>query len=181
MAGLVALWDQQRWQPWFYQYLFMLGALALYGSGSPEVNREKALNACRVVVVGHLPVERAPEGKRRLCTEHLPLAYGAAGRGATPGDAGNLVSATPFMGPLVEIAYSPRPPHPALQEPGGRSLPSLLHAFILFSIGPFGLMFNTVVWPWNVAAATATVLLFWRTSRKSRSVTSSAAVYSTSW
>src|SRR4030095_10384896 len=29
LAGAWSLWDQSRWQPWFYQYLFMLGALGL--------------------------------------------------------------------------------------------------------------------------------------------------------
>ena len=26
LAALLSLWDQTRWQPWFYQYLFMLAA-----------------------------------------------------------------------------------------------------------------------------------------------------------
>src|SRR5215217_4203799 len=30
LAGAWMLWDQSRWQPWVYQYLFMLAALALY-------------------------------------------------------------------------------------------------------------------------------------------------------
>src|SRR5580704_540803 len=31
LAGVWSLWDQSRWQPWFYQYLFMLAALGLAG------------------------------------------------------------------------------------------------------------------------------------------------------
>ncbi len=27
LAGSLSLWDQMRWQPWFYQYLFMLAAI----------------------------------------------------------------------------------------------------------------------------------------------------------
>src|SRR4051794_16981076 len=26
LAALLGLWDQTRWQPWFYQYVFMLAA-----------------------------------------------------------------------------------------------------------------------------------------------------------
>jgi hypothetical protein len=29
LAFVWALFDQSRWQPWFYQYLFMLSALGL--------------------------------------------------------------------------------------------------------------------------------------------------------
>ncbi len=51
LAGLLSLFDQSRWQPWFYQYLFMFAALALYpwGDGDPE-KRETVLNLCRLIV-----------------------------------------------------------------------------------------------------------------------------------
>ncbi len=29
LAGLLSMWDQTRWQPWFYQYFFMLAAIGL--------------------------------------------------------------------------------------------------------------------------------------------------------
>ena len=50
-AGLLGLFDQSRRQPWFYQYLFMFAALALYpwGDGDPE-KRETVLNVCRLIV-----------------------------------------------------------------------------------------------------------------------------------
>jgi hypothetical protein len=66
------------------------------------------------------------------------------------------------MGPLVEISIGV-----GLLTRRFRNAAVLLtfalHAFILFTIGPLGHDFNTVVWPWNVAALSATVLLFWKT------------------
>jgi hypothetical protein len=44
VAVILAVFDQSRWQPWFYQYLFMLLALR---SNRPEVS----LNTCRLVFV----------------------------------------------------------------------------------------------------------------------------------
>jgi hypothetical protein len=38
----------------------------------------------------------------------------------------------------------------------------LMHVFILFSIGPWGHDWNSVVWPWNVAMVVFTLILFWR-------------------
>jgi hypothetical protein len=37
-----------------------------------------------------------------------------------------------------------------------------MHVFILFSIGPLGHDWNTIVWPWNVAMMAFVVILFWR-------------------
>src|SRR5262245_43791034 len=44
LAGIWNLWDQSRWQPWFYQYLFMLAALGL------ARDRAAGLNACRLIM-----------------------------------------------------------------------------------------------------------------------------------
>jgi uncharacterized membrane protein YphA (DoxX/SURF4 family) len=37
---------------------------------------------------------------------------------------------------------------------------TLMHAFILLAIGPFGANYNSVVWPWNLASLAAVWLLF---------------------
>jgi hypothetical protein len=51
LAGLLSLFDQSRWQPWFYQYLFMFMALAVYPWGEQNLEkRELALNICRFIV-----------------------------------------------------------------------------------------------------------------------------------
>ena len=51
LAGLLSYLDQSRWQPWFYQFLFMLGALSLYPWGRQDTNkREVTLNVCHLTV-----------------------------------------------------------------------------------------------------------------------------------
>ena len=46
LLALMALQDQSRWQPWFYQYVVMLLAIALAG---PE-RQASALNTCCLIV-----------------------------------------------------------------------------------------------------------------------------------
>jgi hypothetical protein len=51
LAGLLSLWDQTRWQPWFYRYFLMLAAMAVYAWKSPEAqNEQAALNVCRAII-----------------------------------------------------------------------------------------------------------------------------------
>ena len=45
------LLDQTRWQPWVYQYGFLLAALALFSWDSDDIKgREQALNVARLIV-----------------------------------------------------------------------------------------------------------------------------------
>ena len=51
LARLLSYIDQSRWQPWFYQFLFMLGALTPCPWGGQDTNkREATLNVCRLIV-----------------------------------------------------------------------------------------------------------------------------------
>src|SRR5215472_14436791 len=40
LAGLLSLWDQNRWQPWFYQYFFMLAA-TVFARRMPETQNHQ--------------------------------------------------------------------------------------------------------------------------------------------
>ncbi len=52
LAGLLTLWDQTRWQPWFYQYFFMLATIAHCGWGEGKMQRQRmALNTCRSIII----------------------------------------------------------------------------------------------------------------------------------
>lgn len=161
LAGLLSLFDQSRWQPWFYQYLFMLAALALYpwGEQNPQ-RRETALNICRLIVAStyfwsglqKLNVTFVEEGFPSLAKPLVDL---------LPGSWEPLVLslgiAVPFVEAGIGIGLLTRFRNVAVILTLG------MHAFILFSIGPFGHDWNTVVWPWNVAMMVLVVILFWRT------------------
>src|SRR6478752_4257605 len=51
LAALLSLWDQMRWQPWFYQYVFMLAAIGLLAwKGNRATGDRAALNGCKLIV-----------------------------------------------------------------------------------------------------------------------------------
>jgi hypothetical protein len=158
-AGLLALWDQSRWQPWFYQYYFMLAALALFPwrdeGGRVDERRRAALDACRLVVAGTYfwggaqKLNPGFEGTMLLLLERLlPQAWAAA-----------LAAASALVVPAVEILVGV-----ALLTRRFRNAAVALalstHAVVLLLLVPSGT--NTVVWPWNVAMAASAVILFWR-------------------
>jgi hypothetical protein len=49
-AVTLSLWDQMRWQPWFYQEIVMLAAISSCWRGRRS-DPTNALNACRLIVV----------------------------------------------------------------------------------------------------------------------------------
>jgi hypothetical protein len=160
LAGLLSLFDQSRWQPWFYQFLFMLAALALYPWGTQDLKkRETVLNVCRLIVASTY----FWSGLQKLNASFIggvfpwlvePLVA------LLPGFPEELVRplgiAVPFIETGIGIGLLTRFRNAAVILALG------MHVFILFSIGPFGHDWNTVVWPWNVAMMAFVVILFWR-------------------
>src|SRR5262249_35642696 len=54
-AALLAMWDPTRWQPWVYQYLFILFALSFFPWSQPEASERRqnaVLNSGRIVIAG---------------------------------------------------------------------------------------------------------------------------------
>lgn len=153
---LLALQDQSRWQPWFYQYAIMLMAIALAG-----LSRQKsALNTCRLIIAATyiwsglaklnpefltntFPWLMAPFIKiwpvpGQWAADHLAVVAACLECGAGIG-----LLMRRFRQAAVFVAIA-------------------MHAFILISLGPLGLNFNAVVWPWNLAMVAFLSILFSR-------------------
>jgi hypothetical protein len=165
-AGLLCLWDQTRWQPWFFQYYFMLAALCLTSrrgddSGSDnsaalKSGNSAALNACRMIVaatyfwggVQKINYSFAAEIMPALLTpylRHLPRAFGA------------LPAALTIGAPLVEVSAGL-----GLLFRRTRRAACLLavatSAAALALLVPVGA--NVVVWSWNATMAAFVIILF---------------------
>ncbi len=158
--GVLALLDQQRWQPWPYQYVFMLGALALYGPASSTARRDQALDACRVVAAGIYIWSGLHKFNVAFVENEWPWLTEAL-IGDLPRAVVTAVAYLGYAAPVLELSFgigllTRRFRHLAIA--GALSM----QAFILLCIGPWGLDFNSVVWPWNVTMAACVVLLFWR-------------------
>jgi hypothetical protein len=154
---LVCLWDQTRWQPWCYQYVFMSLVLACYSwRADDEGGRESALNACAVVVAGVYFWSGLQKVNPLFTGElfpslvepyvrHLPASFGVASRWVAP------------LVPLAEVGVGV-----GLLSRKFRThavcLALVLHLSVLILFVP--VRRNTVVWGWNAAMICFVVLLF---------------------
>lgn len=156
-----ALFDQSRWQPWFYQYLILLTAVGIYAEeeNCDDDQHHPALNACRFVVActyfwsgcqkAHPDfVGRVFRDMTAPLTQLLPLWMAPA------------ITLLGAMAPFVEIAIGI-----GLLTTRFRNYAVLLaigmHAFILLALGPLGNNANSVVWPWNLTMVCLLLVLFW--------------------
>ena len=154
LAGAWSLWDQSRWQPWFYQYVFMLGALGLH----PWTGA--ALDTCRAIVAATYlwsGLQKVNISFVRVTfpwlvapvTDRLPVGLGriVAASGPAVAFAEAAIGVGLLVGPSRDTAVVAA---------------VLMHVAILFCLGPLGHRVNTVVWPWNVAMAAFVLVLFWQ-------------------
>jgi hypothetical protein len=151
LAGLLSLWDQSRWQPWFYQYLFMLAAF-IFARG------EQPLTIARFIVAATYVWSGLQKCNASFLTEVYPWLL------------------EPFLSEPARAFVLPGGLVIPFLEAGmgiGLLVPKLrmtalvvvlaMHAAILYCLGPLGHDWNRVVWPWNLAMMAAAVILFWRT------------------
>jgi len=139
--------DENRWQPWEYLYLFILLLFILNKSGKAAV-----IHSCFVIALAtiyfysgihkmqdsfvsymwdhtilkrmlHLPIPFQQKNWLHYCGYALPLVECIAGVGL-------LFASTKKIAALLLIA---------------------MHGFILLLLGPLGIGYNVIVWPWNIA------------------------------
>jgi hypothetical protein len=154
LGGALALGDQSRWQPWFYQYVLMLGALVLARS------KAETLAGWRLVLVALYVWSGVQKLNVTFVTKVFPWMLEPLA-GAPSAEAGPAVIAAGLAVAAFEIAIGL-----ALLRRRTRRAAVVAavatHGLVLALLGPLGHGQNAVVWPWNVALAALAVLLFWR-------------------
>jgi len=162
LAALLALFDQTRWQPWFYQYGFMLATLASFSWRADDADKSQAVfNTCRLIVAsiyfysglqklnpvftaGAYPWMIEPIARHfPLPLQHVVLPLGLAVPFLEMGIGFGLLTSSLRKAAIV--------------------LAVLMLAFVALTLGPFGHNENSVVWPWNVSMVAFVFILFWRT------------------
>jgi hypothetical protein len=150
LAAGLALWDETRWQPWFYQYLFMMLLLAAAPAG--EGGEEAALRACGLLVAGLYFWAGVQKLNPRFFAEVVPSLAAelpaAWARLATP--LAVLVPLTEVCAGLLLLTRRWRRV--------GVALALATHACVLLLFFPSRR--NKVVWPWNAAMAAFVLILF---------------------
>ena len=150
VAGIFAFFDQMRWQPWFYQYFFMLAILGLFSWNYSDVEKRQAvLNTSRLIVVSIYFFSGLQKvnpdfigGVFPFPLQIFPLSLGII---------------VPFleMGIGIGLLTKKYRKHAIF-------LALIMLGFVLCTFGPLGHNLNSVVWPWNVSMALFAVILFWR-------------------
>ena len=146
--------DRITWQPYLLHYGFALGVLGWtarrHGQGA-----ERSLSALRLCAVGiylwsglsKFNASFLENGMLQLMSPVLPESW-------LPGAQGLAI-----IVPISEVAFAvglliPRTRLAAIV------LAELTHVSILLMIGPLGLDYNQVVWPWNLAMMALVPILF---------------------
>ena len=166
IAAIFAFFDQMRWQPWFYQYFFMLTTLGLFSWNYADTEKRQAvLNTSRLLVASIYFFS----GLQKVNSVFMG--------GIFPWMIGPLAKLLPV--PLQTLPLSLGIVVPFLEMGIGLGLLTkkyrryavvvaiVMLGFVLFTLGPLGHNWNSVVWPWNVAMALFVIILFWRTENVS--------------
>jgi len=157
LLALVALQDQSRWQPWFYQYVVMLLAIALAGAGRQAAAR----NTCCLIVAATYIWSGLAKLNPNFMSDAFPSLVDPLIKTwptAAQWPVGHLGYLAPFLECGLGAGLITRRFRPA-----ALFFAIAMHAFILITIGPLGRRYNSVVWPWNLAMMAFLLILFRRT------------------
>ncbi|MEJ0002248.1 MAG: DCC1-like thiol-disulfide oxidoreductase family protein [bacterium] len=161
IALIFAVGDQMRWQPWFYQYAFMLGSLAFFSwNPGDEQGGRKALNTNRLIIGSIYFFSGLQKVNVAFMGSIFPWLIAPVAK-FFPAQAAPVLYAFGILVPFMEMAIGI-----GLFSKKFRTYAVigalLMHGFILFSIGPFGHDWNSVVWPWNIAMMLLVLILFYK-------------------
>lgn len=148
---LLCLFDLNRWQPWEYQFLFMLGVYSFAG------NRPITRLNWQVIIIGLYFFSgffKLNSGythdtwqnlvlQKWLGINNIPLWLLRAG----------------YMNGMIEILAAVGLLFSTTRKWAVLIL-VLMHVFILLLLGPTGLNLNNVVWPWNILMPVLLIGLF---------------------
>jgi hypothetical protein len=154
LAGLLSLWDQTRWQPWFYQYVLMLAVIGLH-----QLPGEKsARNICRTIVI----FTYFWSGVQKLNANFAKEAWPDIARpvlSLLPHSIRELPAFLILSVPVIEITIALGLITRRFRD-AAAVLAIVTHAFVLVLLLRSGE--NIVVWPWNVAMIVFVMILFCR-------------------
>ncbi|HVT11334.1 MAG TPA: DoxX family protein [Fimbriimonadaceae bacterium] len=153
IGATLILFDVTRLQPWFYQYMLMFAVVGLTDWEAEEpAAPDRGWAICALILAATYFWSGVQKINLSFGVNILPELLRAVG----------LASAKElwFLAPIVELSIGLLFLWPRTRT-AGVALAVGMHAFLLAALGPFGMNYNAVVWPWNVAMpAMSAVLLF---------------------
>jgi len=150
--------DQNRWQPWAFQYAFLLAALALFSWDRNDAEGQKrTLNIARLIVAATYAFSGLQKLNLNFVNNEFPWLVEPI-TGVMP-SAHLPLYVLGMAAPFIQIGYAI-----GLLTKKFRRISLVLaiamHIFVLAMFGPFGHNWNHIVWPWTAAMAVLDLLLF---------------------
>jgi hypothetical protein len=156
LASALVVFDVSRLQPWFYQYLFVMLALAVYSWREQEAR--VPLRACALMVACVYFWSGVQKLNPQFFAEVVPSLFGPY-LAHVPAPFARLATPLAVLIPLTEICAGV-----FLLTRKFRRVAVVLavvtHALVLMLFVP--LRRNNVIWPWNVATAAFVLIIFRR-------------------
>lgn len=160
----LALYDQMRWQPWVYLYLFTLLALSCFSGEEDDVRgQENVLNICRLVIAATYFYSGLQKMNRHFAAMGVTGIMGPRAANLP------LSHLWPWLMAATEVSIAV-----GLLTRRYRNLAVVaaiaMHSLILFCCIVLLPHWNSVIWPWNLTMIAFLVLLFWNSDFSFREV-----------
>lgn len=142
---LLVVFDINRLQPWFLQYMPMFAALAL-----PRPNGR--WSGCAVAIIGVYIWSGLQKFNATFAVQVFPWLLHPFT---------DSLSRFWFVAPIYETSVGLLLLFPRTRLWGVYGAVAM-HAFLLLALGPWGQNYDSIVWPWNIGVAAMVITLFWR-------------------
>ncbi len=148
LMAFALLQDQSRWQPWVYQYSFIIGAIAWFQTHPLKKHGRHAIACIQIILIGTY----LWSGIQKLNYNYLfetfewllsPALEAFPILQSMPLSLFALISILIEAGGGIALAFR-------RTERLGAWVLIGMHCFIFIMIGPAGKEYNRVVWPWNI-------------------------------
>ena len=159
LALFLLLTDQNRWQPWFYQYFLMFLVLSFFNYRCDDNKRQTAIISTFRWMIAAVYFW---SGLQKLNPHFLSDTFPWLMEPITNHLAPNSISHLRFIGycfPLIEAGTGICLLIAALRKQAVIAA-IVMHLFVLVILSPLGHNYNPVVWPWNVAMIVFVLILF---------------------
>ena len=158
-ATLLAILDQNRWQPWFYQYFLMFFIVSFFNFRCDDTKKQQAIITIFQLMLGAIYFWSGLQKLNpQFITDTFPWLMEPITNQLKEGAIKHfewLGNMFPLIETLTGIALFLSPTKKAAV-----AVLFLMHVFILIVLGPLGHNYNPVVWPWNVAMMAFSFILF---------------------
>jgi hypothetical protein len=147
--------DQNRWQPWEYQFIFMMAGMAFYAN-------EKNVSRSWQVIIASLyffsGLSKCNSAFIHDIWQNLLLGQWLGISSSDP-----WILRFGYVLPLVEMAAGVGLLFLRTRKPAVFLLAGM-HVLVLLVLGPTGLQVNQVIWPWNILLPVLLFLLFYKSA-----------------